>query len=69
MDIVTALPPSDGEAAAEVGDEHADERIDNEDLRDSSMSSIVCSEHNLMLHTECQRDAFETIGSQVTNPK
>jgi hypothetical protein len=34
MDIVTALPPSDGQATAKIGDEHADERVDGECLSD-----------------------------------
>lgn len=34
MDIVTALPPSNGQTTAKVGDEHADERVDGECLSD-----------------------------------
>lgn len=34
MDIMTALPPPNGQATAKVGDEHADERVDGECLSD-----------------------------------
>lgn len=34
MDIVTALPPPDGQTTAKVGDEHADERVDGKCLSD-----------------------------------
>lgn len=32
VDIVTALPPANGETAAKISDEHADERVDDKDL-------------------------------------
>jgi hypothetical protein len=34
MDIVATLPPSNGEATAKVGDEHADKRINGKNLGD-----------------------------------
>jgi hypothetical protein len=46
---VTALPPADGQATAEVGNEQPNECIHSEDLCDGPMSSIVGREHNLML--------------------
>lgn len=49
MDVVAALPPPNGQAAAKVGNEHADECVYSEDLRDGSMASIVSREHDLML--------------------
>lgn len=49
VDVVAALPPANGQAAAEVGDEHADERVDNKDLGNGSMAGIVGREHDLML--------------------
>lgn len=52
MDIVTALPPADGQPATEVGDEHAKECIHDEIVGDGKMSSIVRSEHDLMLFTQ-----------------
>jgi len=49
MDIVTALPPADGEAAAEVCDEEGNEGIDDKVVGYSTMASIVCCKHYLML--------------------
>lgn len=49
VDVVAALPPPDGQAAAEVGDEHGDEGVDGEISRDGKVSSIVSRKHDLML--------------------
>lgn len=49
VDIVAALPPANRQAAAEVGDEHADERVNNKDLGDGSMPGIMGCEHDLVL--------------------
>lgn len=32
VDIMAALPPANGEAAAKISDEHADERVDDKYL-------------------------------------
>lgn len=32
VDVVAALPPANGQAAAKVGDEHANERVDDKNL-------------------------------------
>lgn len=50
VDVVAALPPSDGQAAAEVGDEHGDEGIHGEVGRDGKVGGVMCREHDLMLH-------------------
>lgn len=49
MNVVTALPPSDGQTAAKVGDEHSDECVHDKDVRDCPMASIVGCKHDLML--------------------
>jgi len=49
MDIVTALPPADGETTAEIGDEEANEGVDDKVMGDSTMASIVCCKHYLLL--------------------
>lgn len=49
VDVVAALPPANGQAAAEVGDKHADERVDDKDLGNGSMTGIMGCEHDLML--------------------
>ena len=49
VDIVTGLPPTDGEAAAKISNEHANERVHDEDLSNGPVPSIVCGEHDLVL--------------------
>lgn len=49
VNIVAALPPSDGQTAAKVGDEHANETVNLEILGDGSVAGIVSGEHDLML--------------------
>lgn len=49
VDVVTALPPSDGETAAKVGDEHGNESVDNKVGGNGEMSTIVGGKHELML--------------------
>lgn len=49
MHIVTALPPADRQAAAEVGNEETDQCIDPEDVCDGTVTSIVGGEHDLLL--------------------
>jgi len=49
MNIMTALPPPNGETTAEVGDEYANECIHDKIVCDGKMSSIVSGEHDLML--------------------
>lgn len=54
MDVVAALPPPEGKATAEVGDEQTDERVHGKDVRDGEVAGIMCGEHELMLHMERQ---------------
>lgn len=49
MYVVTALPPTNRKAAAKVGDEHTNQGIDDEIVGDALMSSVVSSEHDLVL--------------------
>jgi hypothetical protein len=53
VDVVAALPPSDGQATAKVGDEDTNEGIDDEVVGDGTMASVVSCEHDLMLHGNC----------------
>lgn len=48
--VVRALPPADGQAAAEISDEGADEGILDKIARDASVASIVGCKHNLLLN-------------------
>lgn len=52
MNVVAALPPSNGQATAEVGDEDTNGRVDDKVASDGAMSSIVGAEHDLMLSRE-----------------
>ena len=56
VDVVATLPPADGETAAEVGDEHADEGVGDEVVGDASMASVVRCEHDLVL-VACQMNS------------
>ncbi len=49
VDVVAAFPPANGEAAAEVGDEDADEGVGDKVVGDASVAGVVRSEHDLML--------------------
>ena len=49
VDVVTTLPPSNRQATAEISNEHANQRIRDEVVCDSTMSGIVGCEHNLVL--------------------
>lgn len=49
VDVVTALPPSDRQATAEVCNENTYECVVDEVLSNAAMASVVCSEHDLML--------------------
>ena len=49
VDIVAAFPPADGEAAAEVGDEHADECVGDKVVGDAAVTGVVGGEHDLVL--------------------
>lgn len=60
MDVVATLPPSDGQATAEVGYEHADKRVDHEVVGDASMSCIMSCEHYLML--------LQSVSDFITQP-
>lgn len=55
VDIVTALPPSDGQSTAKVGDEEPDQGVDPEDVRNGTMAGIVRGEHELVPE-ETQKD-------------
>lgn len=50
MDIVATLPPSNGETATKVGNEEGNEGVDDKIMGDSTMASIVCCKHYLLLH-------------------
>ena len=47
--VVAALPPADGETAAEVGDEGADEGVGDEVVGDAAVAGVVGREHDLVL--------------------
>ena len=49
MNVMTALPPSNRETAAKVGDEHADQCVGDEVVGDTQMPCIMGREHDLML--------------------
>lgn len=49
VDIVAALPPTNGEATTEVGNKHSNQGVSNEVMGDASMACIVSCEHDLML--------------------
>ena len=49
MNVVAALPPSNGKAAGEVGHKHADQGVRDEIVGDAEMTSVMGYEHNLML--------------------
>ena len=49
MDIMAALPPANRETTAEIGDEESDESVDDKVVGDSTMTSIVCCKHYLLL--------------------
>jgi len=49
VDVVAAFPPANGEAAAEVGDEDADEGVGDKVVGDASVAGVVRGEHDLML--------------------
>jgi hypothetical protein len=49
--VVRALPPTNGEPAAEIGDEGADQSIGDEIPCDASMACIVSSKHDLLLES------------------
>ena len=54
VDVVAALPPADGQAAAEIGDEHANQGVHHEIMRDGEVAGVVCGEHDLVLSHDCQ---------------
>ena len=47
--VVAALPPSNGQATAKVGNEDADEGVYLKNVSDGSVTGIVRREHDLML--------------------
>lgn len=49
VDVVRRLPPADGQAAAEVGDEGADQSVDYEVTRYTAVAGVVRGEHDLLL--------------------
>ena len=49
VNVVAALPPSDGQTTAEVSNKGTDEGVDDEVLGNGTVASIVRSEHDLML--------------------
>ena len=51
VDVVAALPPSDRKAAAEICNKHANEGVDDKDLRNGSVACVVGGKHDLMLRS------------------
>lgn len=49
VDVVTALPPADGEAAAKVRDEDPNQGVNEEVSGYGAMVGIVCREYDLVL--------------------
>lgn len=54
VNVVAALPPADGKTTAKVGNEHANQSINLEDLCNGAMAGIVRGKHNLVLFM-CKR--------------
>lgn len=67
VDVVAGLPPADAQAAAEVGDEHADQGVGDEVVGYASMAGIVGGEHDLVLMV-CQlvRSGFGSCRGSIT---
>jgi len=66
---MTALPPTDTQAAAEVGYEHANEGVGNKVLRNGPVPCIMCSKHNLVLRIT-MLVTYQTVTQKLnTNPK
>lgn len=70
VNIVTALPPSDGKTAAKVGDEHGNQGVNLKVGCDGQVTSIVSSEHELMLY-ELVKGVGSSAGERLTqnNPR
>jgi hypothetical protein len=49
VDVVAALPPSDGKAAAKVGNKHANKCVNDENMCYRSVAGIMGGKHDLML--------------------
>lgn len=49
VNVVTALPPSNRQTAAEISNKHANESVDDKIRRNRKMASIMRAEHDLML--------------------
>lgn len=49
VNIVAALPPSDGETTAKVGNKHSNQSVDHKVGGNGQMASVVGSKHDLML--------------------
>lgn len=49
VNIVAALPPSDGKTTAKVGNKHANQGVRHKVGSNSQMASVVGSKHDLML--------------------
>lgn len=56
--VVRALPPANRKSAAEIGDESANDCVNDKVARDSAMSSVMRGEHDLLLE-------FMSVGGQV----
>ena len=69
VDIVTGLPPADGKAAAKISDEHANERVHNEDVGNGPVPSIVCGEHDLVLAERSVNARAEERAKGADEPK
>jgi len=49
VDIVRALPPAYGETTAKIGNEGSDQGVDDKIAGNSTVSSVVCGKHDLLL--------------------
>lgn len=62
--VVAALPPSNGQATAEIGDEHADDAVSNKVVRDGTVASVMGREHDLVPE-EAKADGRRDIPAHV----
>ena len=73
VDVVAALPPSDGEAAAEVGDEHADDTDElelcegNNTLGEEAVDDVDGDPESLGKHMVAQVNLQEPIDQSLAH--
>ena len=51
VDVVRALPPTNGQPAAEISHECSNQSVSHKVARNSTVSSIVCGKHDLLLQS------------------